>query len=103
MVMALTPGVRLRSAACDTEVIVVRATGEEADVRCAGAPMVPLDDEPRGVEPMTAFDLGTVLGKRYVTADETIELLCTKAGAGSLSLGEEPLAVKGAKPLPSSD
>ena len=32
-----------------------------------------------------------------------IELLCTKPGAGSLSLGDAALLVKGAKPLPSSD
>ena len=43
------------------------------------------------------------MGKRYVTEDESLELLCTKPGAGSLAAGEAPLNVKGAKPLPSSD
>ena len=35
--------------------------------------------------------------------DEAIELLCTKPRAGSLSLGDAALLVKGAKPLPSYD
>ena len=32
-----------------------------------------------------------------------IEVLATKGGAGSLSLDGQPLALKDAKPLPSSD
>ena len=32
-----------------------------------------------------------------------LELLCTKAGAGSLTLDGAPLGLKSAKPLPSSD
>ena len=35
--------------------------------------------------------------------DSGIELLCTKAGEGSLSLDGAPLPLKEAKPLPSSD
>jgi len=46
---------------------------------------------------------GTLLGKRYADGDTGLELLCTKAGEGSLSLGGTPLALKEAKPLPSSD
>jgi len=49
------------------------------------------------------FDQGTQLGKRYSDDDLGIELLCTKAGEGSLSVGEAVLADKGAKPLPASD
>jgi len=30
-------------------------------------------------------------------------VLCTKPGDGSLSVGDEPLQVKEAKPLPASD
>ena len=42
------------------------------------------------------------MGKRYV--DEAgAELLVTKAGAGSLSIGTTPLEQKTAKPLPASD
>jgi len=32
-----------------------------------------------------------------------VELLVIKAGVGSLGIGTVPLAIKGAKPLPSSD
>lgn len=45
----------------------------------------------------------TLPGKRYTDEAETFELLCTKAGKGSLSLAGEPLVLKAAKPLPSSD
>jgi hypothetical protein len=49
------------------------------------------------------FDKGTALGKRYTDDDGTLEVLCTKAGPSSLSLGDAPLDIKEAKPLPSSD
>ncbi|MDQ1449658.1 MAG: hypothetical protein QOC79_2629, partial [Actinomycetota bacterium] len=45
----------------------------------------------------------TVLGKRYTDERQSLELLCTKAGRGSLSVGAEPLVLSGAKPLPASD
>ena len=45
---------------------------------------------------------GTLLGKRY-TDDGALEVLCTKAGEGSLSIGDTPLVLKEAKPLPASD
>ena len=43
------------------------------------------------------------LGKRFECAECGTEVLCTKAGAGSLSADGVALKVKGAKPLPSSD
>jgi hypothetical protein len=43
------------------------------------------------------------MGKRYEDADLGLELLCTQPGEGALSIGDAPLLVKGAKPLPSSD
>ena len=46
---------------------------------------------------------GSVMGKRYVDAESGLEALCTKPGAGSLSLDGRPLAVKATKKLPSSD
>ncbi len=46
---------------------------------------------------------GTQLGKRYINEDETLEVLCTKSGDGSLGIGDTPLSVKEAKPLPASD
>jgi hypothetical protein len=99
----LKPGTRLRSQVCSTEVIVVRPPTQAVDLCCGGAPMVPVGDqgEERPVE--AAHGGGTLLGKRYADAGTGIELLCTKAGEGSLSLGATPIMVKDAKPLPSSD
>jgi hypothetical protein len=101
--MDLKPGTRLRSQVCSTEVIVVKAPGEAVDLCCGGVPMVAMDS---AVEPRPIDDVhrdGTLLGKRYADEATGIELLCTKAGEGSLSLGATPLPVKEAKPLPSSD
>lgn len=102
--VAVKPGTRLRSTTCSTEVVVVKATAGELAIECGGKEMVELGTdvgEPTG--PSAGADGGTLLGKRYVDADDTVELLCTKAGDGSLSLGGVALEVKGAKPLPSSD
>ena len=105
----LAAGTRLRSAVCSTEVVVIRApaklTGSD-ELRCGGRAMFHIDaaqaHRPTGEGPAEGYDAGTQLGKRY--ADESgLELLCTKGGAGSLSLGEKLLEQKGAKPLPSSD
>ena len=46
---------------------------------------------------------GTKLGKRYVDDSGDLELLCTKAGDGSLATGGVLLKLKEAKKLPSSD
>lgn len=46
---------------------------------------------------------GTALGKRYINGAANLELLCTKPGKGALSVGNQPLVLKEAKPLPSSD
>ncbi|WP_410872885.1 hypothetical protein [Nocardia sp. A7] len=95
-------GARLRSQVCDTEVIVVKAGSSLDDLRAGGVPMIPLENARADGEPDVKFADGNVLGKRYV--DESgAEVLVTKAGAGTLSIGTEPLAVKGAAPLPASD
>jgi hypothetical protein len=104
MVVVAKPGARLRSVTCSTEVVVVRGDGQGADLRCGGQPMVDVADTDAATAEVAApFDGGSLMGKRYVNEDETLEVLCTKAGAGSLSVGEDALAVKGAKPLPASD
>ena len=103
MAVVTKPGTRLRSVTCATEAVVVKGPAEEVDLRCGGEPMVPIDDATTAGAPAAPFAEGTLVGKRYVTDDESIELLCTKPGAGSLSVGDVALAVKGAKPLPSSD
>ncbi len=96
-------GTRLRSTVCETEVVVVRAPDGDLDLRCGGGPMVAIGDPGGGGRPSPGFDGGTLVGKRYVDADGSLELLCTKPGAGSLSVGDDLLEIKAAKPLPSSD
>lgn len=93
-------GTRLKSIVCDTEVMVIR--GADVVVECGGAPMV--ETRPAAREAINpGFAKGTLIGKRYVDAAGTIELLCVKPGQGSLSIGGIALQVKEAKPLPASD
>ena len=96
-------GTRLRSQVCDTQVIVVRSAESLDELRCGGQPMLTLDAErPADGSPDPAFSDGTAMGKRYVD-EGGAEVLVTKAGAGSLSVGTTALALKEAKPLPASD
>jgi hypothetical protein len=65
--------------------------------------MLPLDAErPADATPDPGFADGSTMGKRYVDGGDA-EVLVTKAGVGSLSIGATPLALKEAKPLPASD
>jgi hypothetical protein len=85
-------------------VIVVKAGTDGTDLRCGGHPMASLDAGPVAGNAVRApFDEPTLLGKRYVDETGQLELLCTKAGDGSLSIGDELLRLKDAKPLPASD
>ena len=95
-------GTRLQSQVDETQVIVVRAADSLDDLRCGGTPMVALDAERSGAAPDPAFSDGTAMGKRYVD-DGGAEVLVTKAGHGTLAVGETPLSLKEAKPLPASD
>lgn len=101
--MDLRPGMRLRSAVCDTEVVVVRAGEPSVDLRCGGHPMLPMPgaEAPSGLA--LVDESGTLLGKRYAHEATGLELLCTKTGAGGLSVGGEAVLLKAAKALPSSD
>lgn len=93
-------GTRLKSVVCDTEVMVIR--GADVVVECGGAPMAETRPaSPAAINP--ALAKGTLIGKRYVDAAGTVELLCVKPGQGSLSIGGVALQVKEAKPLPASD
>jgi hypothetical protein len=65
--------------------------------------MVSLDTEQSpDVDLNPAFTGGSLMGKRYVD-DSGAEVLVTKAGVGALSVGDTPMAIKEAKPLPASD
>jgi hypothetical protein len=101
--MQLKAGTRLQSVTCDTQVVVVKAPDGDVDVRCGGEPMVSVDETPDRKPPAADHANGTQLGKRYASDAAGIELLCSKAGEGSLSIGDEPLPLKDAKALPSSD
>ncbi|MBT94452.1 MAG: hypothetical protein CL431_00580 [Acidimicrobiaceae bacterium] len=102
--MEIRAGSRLKSVVCQTEVIAVKAPGTDLDIRCGGVPMVdPTGSVSDDVNPADGAMNGTQMGKRYVDPDETIELLCTKPGDGSLGIGDALLAIKESKPLPASD
>ena len=64
--------------------------------------MVELIARGEPMEPDPQFLAGTSMGKRY-TDGEGAEVLVTKPGNGSLSVGSTPLEIKDAKPLPASD
>jgi hypothetical protein len=100
----LKAGVRLKSAVCTTEVMVVAAPQADIEITCGGAPLIELGAAPQpGVAIAEGAAAGTQIGKRYVSSAGDLELLCTKPGKGSLGARGELLVIKGAKPLPSSD
>jgi hypothetical protein len=95
----MKPGSRIKSAACSSEAVVIKFGG--GSIECGGVPMA--EDAAGDGSPAAGFDGGTVMGKRYVDADGTVELLCVKPGKGSFALNGVPLTLKEAKPLPASD
>lgn len=101
--MQLKAGQRLASTVCDAQVVVVKAPEGDVEVGCGGAPMVELgQDAPAGTLDESIGE-AVQLGKRYADEETGLELLCSKAGAGALTLNGAVLGLKGAKPLPSSD
>ena len=101
--MQLKPGQRLASAVCDTEVVVVKAPATDVDLRCGGHAMALKGETAPGAGLDADHQRGTLIGKRYADEELGLEVLCTKAGEGSLSVGSDELFQKDAKPLPSSD
>jgi hypothetical protein len=102
--MKLRPGQRLHSAVCDAQVVVVRAPSTAVEVGCGGAPLLEDGQEPDGAAVLDpGLGEGPLLGKRYADDESGLELLCTRAGEGALTVDGRSLLVKGAKPLPSSD
>jgi len=93
-------GTRALSAVCDTQVMVIR--GADVELSCGGQPMVTKRDSEVGT-PAPGLDGGTLLGKRYTDAASGLQVLCVKAGVGTLSVDGQPLAELAAKQLPSSD
>ena len=99
--MELKAGMRLKSAVCDAELMVIKAT-EGDDLTCGGEALVeeaPADKASGNPDHMN----GCVIGKRYVNEAETVEVLCIKSGDGSLYYNGAELMTKDTKKLPSSD
>lgn len=98
----LKTGSRLKSQVDDTQVVVVRAPATDVDLRMGGHPPTELAGTPQ--EGLVAVPgEGTLVGKRYTRAENDLELLVTKAGAGDLAVEGVLLQVKDSKPLPASD
>jgi hypothetical protein len=82
--------------------MVVKAVN--CTITCGGVPMVPHTDAiEQSAEPDPEHMYKCLMGKRYVNADETLELLCVKAGEGSFGADGQMLMGKETKKLPSSD
>jgi len=102
--MQLKAGSRLQSQVCATQIIVVKAPADDVDVTCGGVSMVePGSEADANATPVDGMTNGTGMGKRYVDADDAIEVLCTKPGDGTLGLGNVALVLKEARVLPASD
>jgi hypothetical protein len=100
----MKPGIRLRSAVCDTEVIVIKAGAESLVLECGGSPMVEAGTQPtRRPKLDPRLSGGSEVGKRYGDPARNLEVLCVRAGAGTLTLSGHPLPVISARPLPSAD
>jgi hypothetical protein len=103
-IMDLKPGSRWKSAVCDTEVVVVRPPKSPISLECGGHPMIPhAAAKPHGLAVAAAHAAGSQMGKRFADDASGLEVLCSKGGAGSLSIDGQPIETKDAKKLPASD
>ena len=101
MAQLYKPGMKLSSAVCKTQIMVLRVPVEELDITCGGAPMQVGDPAELGA--MSGDNSGTLVGKRYTDEGETMEFLCTRGGDGSVAVAGYTIDIKAAKKLPSSD
>ena len=99
---SLATGQRLKSAVCNTEIMVISAPDGDLELTCGGAPMgADASSDSGSVDPN--FSSGTTIGKRYVNEDGDLELLCVKPGDGSLEVNGSELKIKESKKLPKTD
>ncbi|AGH48111.1 hypothetical protein CV103_13110 [Sphingomonas fennica] len=96
-------GMKLKSAVCDTQIMVLRVPAEPLDLRIGGAPALAGDEAGDGATIDPALAGGSLTGKRYTDAEETMEFLCTKGGEGTITVAGREIGIKQAKALPSSD
>ena len=100
--LSLRPGDQLASTVCTTRVVVIRVPADQQPlIECGGSPMVA--GTPGGKPSPGGPDAVTLIGKRYVDAAGSVELLCTSSGTGALTCDGEPMTIKSAKPFPASD
>lgn len=99
----LKPGSRWKSQVCTAEAVLVRPPKADGVPQCGGIDMVPIDGEVTVATALAGFDGGCAVGKRYRSEEHAVELLCTKAGTGSLGFADTALDLVEAKKLPSSD
>ncbi|MCY4095782.1 MAG: hypothetical protein OXG05_11750 [Gammaproteobacteria bacterium] len=99
---SLATGQRLKSAVCNTEIMVISAPDGDLELTCGGVPMGSDGSNESGtVDPNYAN--GTTIGKRYINEDGDLELLCVKPGDGSLAVNGTELKIKESKKLPKTD
>lgn len=83
---------------------MVRPPNGAAELQCGGHAMIALGGaRPEGVALSGSHSGGSQVGKRYFDDESGLEVLCSKAGAGSVAVDGRPIPVKEAKKLPSSD
>ena len=100
--MQLKSGARLKSAVCDGEVMIVKAPGGDLELTCGGVPMAAsAPAERQSVHPDHA--VGIRIGKRYISEDGELEVLCVKAGDGALAANGQLLLQKDTRQLPKTD
>jgi hypothetical protein len=103
MAVKFRAGQQLVSAVDSTAVIVIKAPAEECTLTCGGVAMAAPGEVATAAQADPSLMGGTQIGKRYVDEADTIQVLCTKAGSGTLALDGKPLVIQAAKPLPASD
>jgi hypothetical protein len=104
--MQLRVGMQLVSVVSPASVVIVLVPKADAEFKlcCGGVEMVAAGNVAAEIaSPAVDDGSGPILGKRYRHEASGLECLCTRGGAGQLTLDGEPLVLKAAKPLPSSD
>ena len=99
----LRTGARLKSTVCAGEIMVVAAPDGDVELTCGGAPMVDPTATAAAAELNPEHAVGIQIGKRYITEDGKLEILCVKAGEGGLAANGELLLQKDTKKLPKTD
>ncbi|MEZ5179840.1 MAG: hypothetical protein R2746_16600 [Acidimicrobiales bacterium] len=89
--MQLKPGLRLESATCDAQVVVVKAPKDAADVdvRCGGEPMREVGAGGDRL-PVSGSGDPTLLGKRYADDDLGLDSFAPSPATAPCPVGDQP-------------